>query len=284
MKPRNSYELDLMRKSGEIAAAALKKAIESIKIGVSEIEVDLAVEKEIYRLGGDLSYKTVPGYQFATCITVNEEVVHGIPKERKFQSGDLVSVDLAVVYRGWHTDCAWSVLVKDQGQAEREKEKFLEVGQQALWEGINQAYSGNRVGDISFAIQERVEGAGYQIVRSLVGHGVGKKLHEDPEIPGYGKPGTGIVLKKGMTLAIEVIYAKSSSEVVLASDGWTYLSSDGSWGGLFEMSVIVGPMGYGASKREAEVLTRLPKTASLLAESSEAARGTDGQSDWRKAP
>ncbi len=247
-----------MRKSGEIAAAALKKAMESINIGVTEVEVDRAVEKEIYRLGGDLSYKTVPGYKYATCITVNEEVVHGIPTERKFQAGDLVSVDLAVMYKGWHTDCAWSVLVKGKGESVKgkewgEKKKFLEVGQQALWDGITQAVEGNRVGDISFAIQQKVEEEGYKVVHSLVGHGVGKSLHEDPEIPGYGKPGTGLVLKEGMTLAIEVIYAKSSSEVVLASDGWTYLSSDGSWGGLFEMSVIVG-------KKEAEVLTRLPKT------------------------
>src|SRR3990172_6912040 len=106
IKRRNSYELNLMRKSGKIAASALKKAIESIKVGVTEIEVDKAVAEEIYKQGGDLSYKTVPGYKYATCITVNEEVVHGIPKDRKFVEGDLVSVDLAVMYKGWHTDCA----------------------------------------------------------------------------------------------------------------------------------------------------------------------------------
>src|SRR5258708_16894217 len=111
MKSRNSYELSLMRKSGDIAAAALKKALETIKIGVTEIEVDKAAEKEIYRLGGDLSYKSVPGYNFATCITVNEQVVHGIPTERKFEVGDLVSVDLAVIFQGCTTDCASRLLV-----------------------------------------------------------------------------------------------------------------------------------------------------------------------------
>ncbi|MBI2337992.1 M24 family metallopeptidase [Candidatus Daviesbacteria bacterium] len=253
-----------MRKSGGIAAKALKKAIETISVGVSGVEVDEVVKREIYKLGGDLSYKTVPGYKYATCITVNEQVVHGIPTDRKFESGDLVSVDLAVMYKGWHTDCAWSVLVREQGTGnppkarfeesktrrarlakggrvqEEEKKKFLKTGEEALWDGIKQAVTGNRVGDISNAIQTKVEGAGYQVVRSLVGHGVGRSLHEDPEIPGFGEKGKGPVLKDGMTLAIEVIYAQGKSDVVLESDGWTFKTADNSWGGLFETSVIVG--------------------------------------------
>ena len=261
MKSKNTYELRLMRESGRIAASALKKAIETIKIGVSELEVDKAAEEEIYRLGGDLSYKSVPGYKFATCITVNEQVVHGIPTERKFVEGDLVSIDLAVVFKGWHTDCAWSVLVEDgklKVEDGEEKEKFLKVGEEALWGGIAQAIDGNRVGDISNAIQIKVEGAGYKIVRSLVGHGIGRSLHEDPEIPGYGSRGTGMILKKGMSLAIEVIYAQSTSDVVLDKDGWTYSSFDKGWGGLFEMTVIVGPpaaQALRAGKTGAEVLT-----------------------------
>lgn len=245
-KVRNRYELDLMRKSGDISKAALKKALEGVKIGVSELEINKIAEEEVYRLGGDLSYKSVPGYKFATCITVNDQVVHGIPTDRKFVSGDLVSIDLAVVYRGWHTDCAWSVLLgKDP-----EKEKFLKIGEQALWDGVAQALDGNRVGDISSAIQNRVEGAGYSAVRSLVGHGVGRSLHEEPEIPGYGKQGTGMLLRDEMTLAIEVIYTAGSYEVLLGEDGWTYSAADKSWGGLFEMTVIVG-------KDRSEVLTKL---------------------------
>lgn len=233
-----------MRKSGKIAASALKKAIKAIAVGVSELEVDKIAEEEIYKLGGELSYKSVPGYKFATCITVNDQVVHGIPTERRFEVGDLVSVDLAVEYHGWHTDCAWSVLLGE----DLEKKKFLETGEQVLWEGIRQAKADNRVGDISNAIQTRVEGAGYSAVRSLVGHGVGRSLHEDPEIPGYGKAGTGMILKSGMTLAIEVIYTKGGPEVILDSDGWTFKAVDGSWGGLFEMTVIVG--------KEPEILTK----------------------------
>ncbi len=233
-----------MRKSGKIAASALARSLENIKPGVVELEVDKVAEREIYKLGGDLSYKTVPGYKYATCITVNEEVVHGIPTDREFIKDDLVSVDLAVMYKGWHTDCAWTKLIgKD-----REKEKFLQIGEQALWEATGQAVAGNRVGDISAAIQKRVEGAGYNVVRSLVGHGVGRSLHEDPQIPGVGTAGRGMVLKEGMTLAIEVIYTRGREEVVLGSDGWTFKTADGSWGGLFEMTVIVG-------SKQAEVLT-----------------------------
>ena len=240
-----------MEKSGRIAASALKKALDGVKERVSGLEVDKIAEEEIYSLGGDLSYKSVPGYKFATCITVNEAVVHGIPSDRKFVSGDLVSIDLAVEFRGWHTDCAWTVLVKADGRdklEDREKEKFLSVGQEALWDGIAQAIDGNRVGDISSAIQTKVESAGYSVVRSLVGHGVGKSLHEDPEIPGYGKKGTGTFLKQGMTLAIEVIYAMGNYQVALEDDGWTYKTLDKSLSGLFEMSVVVG-------KKEAKVLT-----------------------------
>jgi methionyl aminopeptidase len=248
---RNIYELKLIRESGRIASAALKKALQAVEPGTTELEVDKIAEDEIYKLGGDLSYKSVAGYKFATCITVNEQVVHGIPTQRKFQEGDLVSVDLAVEYRGWHTDCAWSVLVSGKRKAESgkgEKEKFLTVGQEALWDGISQAVEGNRVGDISQAIQTKVEGGGFSVVRSLVGHGVGISLHEEPEIPGYGEKGTGMFLKSGMALAIEVIYAQGGYEVVLQEDGWTYATADKSLGGLFEMTVIVG-------KKKAEVLT-----------------------------
>lgn len=247
---RNTYPQNLMRRSGKIAAKALKRALETIKVGVTELEVDKAAEEEIYLRGGDLSYKTVPGYKYATCITVNEQVVHGIPTDRKFVKGDLVSVDLAVVYKGWHTDCAWSVLVG----RDAEKEKFLKKGEQALWDGIKQAITGQRVGDISEAIQTRVEGAGYSVVRSLVGHGIGRSLHEDPEIPGFGKKGTGAVLRQGMSLAIEVIYTAGLSDVVLEKDGWTFATSDKSLGGLFEMTVIVSK-GKNESHLGPEVLT-----------------------------
>lgn len=235
-----------MRQSGKIASSALKKALEKIKVGVTELEVDKTAEEEIYRLGGDLSYKSVPGYKYATCITVNDQVVHGIPTDRKFVLGDLVSVDLAIEYKGWHTDCAWSILLGE----DKEKRLFLEAGEKALWEALAQAVDGKTVGDISHAIQTTVEQAGYSVVRSLVGHGIGRKLHEDPEIPGFGEKGSGPILRAGQTLAIEVIYAQNKSELELSGDGWTFSTVDKSWGGLFEMSVIVG-------QEKAEILTPL---------------------------
>ncbi|MBU1000579.1 type I methionyl aminopeptidase [Patescibacteria group bacterium] len=244
MKTKNSYEQKLMRDSGLITAKALKAALKAIKPGVTGLEVDRIVEKEIYKNGGDLSYKTVPGYKYATCITVNEGVVHGIPTDRKFVDGDLVSVDLAVMYKGWHTDCAWSILI---GKCP-EKVKFLQTGEKTLWAGISKAVAGNRIGDISSAIQETVEEAGCSVVRSLAGHGVGRSLHEAPEIPGFGLKGQGAILESGMTLAIEVIFTAGSSEIAIGSDGWTYYTVDRSLGGLFEMTVLVG-------KGKAEVLT-----------------------------
>ncbi len=252
VKIRIGKELDLMRRSGQIASAALKRAIERAKKGISALEIDEVAGREMLNLGGDWSYKTVPGYKYATCVNFNEGVVHGLPTNRKIEAGDLVSVDLAAMYKGWHTDCAWTVLVNSEqgiGNSQiEEKKKFLKVGEEALFLGIKHAVEGQTIGDISSAIQGKVEGAGFHVVRSLVGHGVGEKLHEDPEIPGYGKAGTGLVLEAGMTLAIEVIYAKGTSDIVLDSDGWTYRSADGSMSGLFEMTVIVG-------KEKCEVLT-----------------------------
>lgn len=242
---RNLYEVKLIKESGRIAALALKNALASIKKGVRGIDVDKIAEKSIYQAGGDLSYKTVPGYNFATCITINEQVVHGVPTQRTFEDGDLVSVDLAVLYKGWHTDTAWTVLV---GKEDKRKREFLKAGEEALGEAIKQAKAGNRIGDIGASIQAKIEKSGYSVVKSLVGHGVGKKLHEDPEVPGYGVYGQGVLLKSGMTLAIEVIYTEGLENVVLDKDGWTFLTADGLLSGLFEMTILIG-------KNEAEVLT-----------------------------
>lgn len=238
-----------MRQSGRITGLALKKVLENIRPGISGLELEEVAEEEIKRLGGEPSFKSVDGYQCTTCVTINEQVVHGLPSARKLQEGDLVSIDLGAIYQGWHTDAAWTVLVKSQkSKVKNDVNKFLETGEEALWLGIEQAMAGNRIGDIANAIQGKVEGEGYAVVRSLVGHGVGKSLHEDPEVPGYGKKGTGLTLKKGMTIAIEVIYNMGRPDVVLDRDGWTFLSADGSLAGLFEMSVIIG-------EKKAEVLT-----------------------------
>lgn len=246
IKPRTPSQIELMRRSGAITASALKAVLKAVKPGIDLIELDRVADAEIMRLGGEASFKTVPGYKWATCLTLNDEVVHGIPRPIILKAGDLFSVDVGAVLNGWHTDAAWSVVVGNV--KDPEKTKFLKAGEEALWQGISQARSGSKIGDIGAQMQKIVEGAGYSVVRSLVGHGIGKKLHEDPEVPGFGKSGKGLPLKKGITVAIEAIYNRGGHEVVLAGDGWTISSKDGSWGGLFEMTVVVGD-------EEAEVLT-----------------------------
>lgn len=242
IKPRNKYELDLMRKSGQITAKALKKTLSAVKPGVNLLDLEKIATEEILKNGGQSSFMSVPGYKWTTCLTVNEEVVHGIPRDIVLKKGDILSIDLGAVYKGWHTDAAWSVVVGGGNTP------FLVAGEKALWDGIDQAVAGKRIGDISYAIQSNVEGGGYEVVRTLVGHGVGRELHEEPEVPGFGRKGTGMKLLKDMTIAIEAIYTESTPDVILAPDGWTISSSDGSMGGLFEMSVIVGD-------KTAEVLT-----------------------------
>ena len=236
LSPRTKSQIDLMRQSGEITAKALKAVLKAVKPGITLIELDKVAEAEIKSLGAQPSFMTVPGYKWTTCVTINNEVVHGIPRDIKLASGDLFSVDVGAVLSGWHTDAAWSVIVGDVKDSA--KEKFLKAGEEAMWQGINQARSGSRVGDIGAAMQKVVEGAGYSVVRSLVGHGIGRKLHEDPEIPGFGRAGRGLPLKKDMTIAIEAIYNQGGPDVILDPDGWTISTKDGTWGGLFEMTVV----------------------------------------------
>jgi methionyl aminopeptidase len=239
---RNSNELSLMRGSGKISAKAMKKVLAAVKPGVNLLDLERIATEEIVSLGAKSSFKTEPGYKWTTCLTVNDEVVHGIPRDIALKKGDKLSIDLGALLKGWHTDMAWSVIVGE------ESSKFLKIGEEALWKGVSQAVAGNRIGDISNAIQETIEGAGYQVVRSLIGHGVGKSLHEKPDVPGYGEAHKGPLLQEGETLAIEAIYTEGTTEVKLAKDGWTISSQDGTLGGLFEMTVIVG-------KKKAEVIT-----------------------------
>lgn len=243
---RTPGELALLRQSGRITALALKKVLENVREGVSLAALDKIAEEEIIKRGGRPSFKTVPGYHWASCLTVNDEVVHGIPRDITLKTGDILSVDLGTAYQGWHSDAAWTVLVNGQGT--RGKKRFLKVGEEVLWKAIGQARLGKKIGDISSTIQKGVEGAGFSVVRSLAGHGVGRSPHEEPEIPEFGLPSTGPKIKKDMSLAIEVIYTAGTGEVMEKSDGWTIASADGSLGGLFEMSVITG-------KKEAEVIT-----------------------------
>lgn len=229
-------EIEIMKISGAIAAKALKKVLENVKVGVTARKLDEIARVEIEKEGATASFMTVDGYKWTTCITFNEQVVHAIPTDRKLKSGDIVSIDTGALYKGYHSDMAITVPL---GKIPQQTKKFLTVGETALKRAISQAKVGNTVGDISKTLQEIIEGAGYSIVKNLTGHGIGKELHEEPMVPGFGKRGTGPQIKEGMTLAIEAIYAQKSGDIVLEKDGWTITTEDKSLGGLFEKTIAV---------------------------------------------
>jgi len=250
---KTKEEIKIMQIGGKILADVLFEVLQSVKVGVSELELDSLAEKLILEKGGEPGFKKVEGYKHTICTSTNDVVVHGIPANYKLKEGDVAGIDCGVYYKGFHTDMAQTLRVSNQkskikNQKEDEIDRFLSTGEKAMWEGIKAAKLGNRIGDISKAIQEVVEGQGYSVVRSLIGHGVGKELHEEPEIPGFldGPILKTPLLKEGVTIAIEVIYNMGKSDVVYSnSDGWTIKSKDGSLSGLFERSIVItnnGPL------------------------------------------
>ncbi len=241
---KTEQEIEIMQIGGKILAEVLKEVLNHAKAGVSELELDQLAEKLILEKGGEPGFKKVEGYKYTICISTNDVVVHGIPTNYKLKEGDVVGIDCGVYYKGFHTDAAQTIGIKDEGLRMKEDDVdwFLKTGEEAMWEGIKAARFGNRVGDISRAIQAVVEGQGYSVVRSLIGHGVGRELHEEPEVPGF-LDGTILktpLLKIGMTIAIEVIYNMGKSEVVYSNgDGWTIKSKDDSLSGLFERTIAI---------------------------------------------
>jgi len=241
---KNEQEIKIMTVSGHILAETLFEVLKHVKPGVSEIELDKLADKLIVEKGGEPGFKKVKGYHHATCISTNDVVVHGIPSDYRLKEGDVIGIDCGVYYKGFHTDMSETVRVKSQKSKVKndQVDKFLETGKKALEEGIKAAKLGNHVGDISKAIQDIVEGEGYSIVRSLVGHGVGRDLHEEPEVPGYLAENIEktSVLRKGMTIAVEVIYNMGKNEIVLANDdGWTIKTKDGNFSGVFERTIAI---------------------------------------------
>lgn len=244
---KTKEEIEIMKHGGKILSDVLWEVLDNIKPGVTEIEADALADRLILEKGGEIAFKKVKGYKHATCISTNNVVVHGIPSNYKFKEGDIVGIDCGVFYKGFNTDMSHSIIVG--GEKDPSVVKFLETGERALNEAIKQAVIGNRIGHISKTIQDIVEKeGGYGVVRSLIGHGVGRELHEEPEVPGYlnKKIEKTPALREGMTIAIEVIYNMGSYEVsYLNDDDWTISSSDGSLSGLFERTVAItkdGPL------------------------------------------
>ncbi len=238
---KTKKEIDKIRRSNEIVAETLQLVKSYVKEGITTKELDKIAEDYIlsndatpafkgYSQGGSLVF---PG---TICASVNEEVVHGIPGERVLSNGDIISIDVGVIKDRYYGDAAITVAV---GEISEEKKKLMEVTEKSLYLGIEQAKVGNSIGDISAAIQEYVESNGFSIVRALCGHGVGKKLHEDPQIPNYGKKGTGPRIKNGMTLAIEPMVNAGTYEVTVAGDGWTVLTKDGLPSAHFEHTIAI---------------------------------------------
>lgn len=244
---KTSEQIAHMAHGGKILAETLFEVIDFIKPGVSELEVDAMAEKLIREKGGEPGFMKVPGYHHTICVSTNDVVVHGIPSSYRFKEGDVVGIDCGVFYKGFHTDMSQTLRVSTQNSEQRTQSKdevdlFLEAGKRALEAGIKAARFGNRIGHISQAIQEIVEESGYSVVRSLIGHGVGRELHEEPEVPGY--LATSItktpLLKEGLTIAVEVIYNMGKPGVVYANrDGWTIKTEDNSLSGVFERTIAV---------------------------------------------
>lgn len=226
-----------MREAGQIAGTILKEVATRAKEGVSLIELDRVAEEMCYQYDSTPAFKGYEGFPATLCTGVNNIVVHGIPDEYVLKNGDIVSLDLGVRYKSGIGDTAVTVII---GEVSKEVKHFVSTVQESLYNAIKVAIPGNTVGDIGHAIQSAVEKEGYNVVRELVGHGVGKKLHEDPYIPGYGKPGTGDVLYEGQTIAIESIINQGSREIYFSDeDGWTTFTKDGKLSALFEHTVLV---------------------------------------------
>lgn len=234
IKTKKPEEIEIIARAGKIAKGALDAAVAAVHPGVTTLEIDKIAEDYILSHGAKPGFKTVENYEFTTCININEGLVHGLPTSYKLQPGDLVSIDLGAYLEGWHSDLSHTVEVDTS-----EHKEFLEVGEKALQAGIEQIVIGNRLGDVGYAIQNVIESNGYTVSEDLVGHGLGRELHEDPYVPGYGMPGEGIEIKEGMVLAIEVIYQKGNPEIMVAEDDWTIVTADGSLSALFEHTVAV---------------------------------------------
>jgi methionyl aminopeptidase len=248
---KSEQEIAVMRQAGKIVAEILRTLSKQMKPGMNTKELDAIAVKELKRLGAESSFRGYHGYPATTCVSVNDEIVHGIPGARVLKDGDIVSLDFGAVYHGFHGDAAITVPV---GEVSPEASRLIEATKAALKKGIAAAKAGARLGDISAAIQDSAEFQGYSLVREYTGHGIGRKMHEEPQIPNtteppYGlKPGTGPVLKKGMTLALEPMLNAGGWRTRVADDQWTVLTADGSLSAHFEHTIAV-------DDNEPEVLT-----------------------------
>jgi len=242
---KSSREIAIMRQAGRIAAEVLKILIARLRPGMKTKELDEIAEQEIARRGARPSFKGYRGFPASICVSVNDEVVHGIPGERTIEEGDIVSVDLGTIYGGFQGDCAVTVGV---GRIDSEAERLIEAARGALEAGIAAARPGGRLGDVSASIEGYAKRAGYEVVREYTGHGIGREMHESPQVPNYGKAGSGILLKAGMTLALEPMLNSGTWRTKVDDDMWTVRTADGGLSAHFEHTIAI-------TEEEPEVLT-----------------------------
>lgn len=233
---RSSDEIETIRKAGSILAMTLEKLKKSVKAGVQTEELDRIARDEIMRRDGYPAFKGYKGYPANICTSVNDVVVHGIPSKRRLKSGDVVSLDIGVKFKDYFADAAITLGV---GRLDDAAKRLIEVTEKALFIGIENSIPGKRVSDISSSIQEFVESNGFNVVRAFVGHGIGTMIHEEPEIPNFGRPGTGSRLQPGMVLAIEPMVNAGTYEVEILNDGWTAVTKDGRLSAHFEHTIAV---------------------------------------------
>lgn len=230
-------EIELMREAGRISAMALKVAGEAVRPGVSTLEIDTIARKYIESQGARPNFLGLYGFPATACISINEEVIHGIPsKNRILKEGDIVSIDLGAEKDGYNGDNAATFAV---GKISDEAQRLIDTTRESLYVGLKQAVAGNRIGDIAHAVQVYCEERGFGVVRDFVGHGVGRELHEDPSVPNYGTPGRGVRLLPGMTIAVEPMINQGTWEVNQLSDGWTVVTKDGRLAAHFEHTVAI---------------------------------------------
>jgi methionyl aminopeptidase len=234
---KSPEEIDKMRTAGRVVAKVFDEVRPLLRPGTKTKDIDALVEKVIRSSGCVPSFKGYRGFPGSACISLNEEIVHGIPGRRKLREGDLVKLDVGAIYEGFHADSAWTFYVGDEPPPEISK--LMKTTEDSLWAGIKAARAGNRVGDIGHAVQEVAEGAGFSVVREYVGHAVGRELHEDLQIPNYGPAGRGPVLEEGMTLALEPMVNVGDWRTEVLDDDWTVVTADGELSAHYEHTIAV---------------------------------------------
>ena len=236
MEIKTPRELERMKKAGKVVAHTLKALQAAVKPGITTGDLDFVARSEIARHGAIPSFVGYRGFPAAVCVSINNEIVHGIPGERVINEGDLVSVDVGAIVDGFHGDAAVTV---GAGEISEEAQRLIDATRDSLDCGIKAAVIGARIGDISFAVQNHAEYLGFSVVREYVGHGIGRRMHEEPSVPNYGKPGRGLQLREGMALAIEPMLNIGDWTTSLMNDGWTVVTRDGSLSAHFEHSIAI---------------------------------------------